>query len=73
MTHLSHVAPRDVAHSFIALFKAVVHVMNLNFCDCDFHSVHPLMEKDNRLMETSLWERLTGGKTRSGWREIHIF
>ena len=34
----------------------------LVFCDCGFHSVHPLMEKDNRLMETSWWERLTGGK-----------
>ena len=32
------------------------------FCDCGFQSVYPLMEKDNRLMEASQWERLTGGK-----------
>ena len=32
------------------------------FCDCGFRSVCPLMEKDNRLMEASRWERLTGGK-----------
>ena len=29
MAHLSYVAPHYMAHSFIALFKAVVHVMNL--------------------------------------------
>ena len=27
----------------------------LVFCDCGFHSVCPLMEKDKRLMETSWW------------------
>ena len=32
----------------------------LVFCDCGFHSLCPLMEKDNRLMEASWWERLTG-------------
>ena len=31
----------------------------LVFCDCGFHSVCPLMEKDKRLMEASCWERLT--------------
>ena len=35
----------------------------LIFCDCGFHSVCPLMEKDKRLMETSWWERLTEGET----------
>ena len=34
----------------------------LVFCDCGFHSVCPLMEKDKRLMEASWWERLTVGK-----------
>ena len=33
----------------------------LVFCDCGFHSVCPLMEEDKRLMEASLWERLTEG------------
>ena len=33
------------------------------FCDCGFHSVCPLMEKDKRLMEASWWERLTVGET----------
>ena len=28
------------------------------FCDCDFHSVCPLMDKDERLMEASWWKRL---------------
>ena len=32
------------------------------FCDCGFHSVCPLMEKDKRLMEASWWERLTEGE-----------
>ena len=33
----------------------------LVFCDCGFHSVCPLMDKDKRLMEDSWWERLTVG------------
>ena len=37
----------------------------LVFCDCDFHSVCPLMEKCKRLMEASWWERLTEGETGS--------
>ena len=32
----------------------------LVFCDCGFHSVCPLMEKDKKLMEASWWERLRG-------------
>ena len=35
----------------------------LVFCDCGFHSVCPLMDKDKRLMEASWWERLTEGET----------
>ena len=57
--------------SFTELDKAVVHVIRLvSFCDCGFHSVCPLMEKDKRLMEASGWERLTEGETGScsdGW------
>ena len=34
----------------------------LFYCDCGFHSVCPLMEKDKRLMKASWWERLTRGK-----------
>ena len=30
----------------------------LVFCDCGFHSVFLLMDKDKRLMEASWWERL---------------
>ena len=37
----------------------------LVFCDCGFHSVYPLMEKDKRLMEASWWERLTEGEAGS--------
>ena len=32
----------------------------LVLCDYGFHSVHPLMKKDKRLMEASWWERLRG-------------
>ena len=34
----------------------------LVFCDCGFHSVCPLMEKDKRLMDAPSWDRLTAGK-----------
>ena len=60
-----------MAHSFIELDKAVsMRSAWLVFCDCEFHSVCPLMEKDKRLMEASGWERLTEGETGScshGW------
>ena len=42
----------------------------LVFCDCGFHSVCPLMEKDKRLVEASWWERLTVGESGTcsdGW------
>ena len=39
--------------------------VQLVFCDCDFHSVCPLMDEDKRLMEASWWEGLAVGKTRS--------
>ena len=32
----------------------------LVFCDCGFHSVCPLMDKDKRLIEASWWKRLRG-------------
>ena len=55
-----------MAHSFIELDKAVSMWSDwLVFCDCCFHSVCPLMEKDKRLMEASWWERLTEGETGS--------
>ena len=53
MTLTSWVVLYGMAHSFIELDKAVVHVTSLVFCDCGFHSVSPLMEKDKRLMEAS--------------------
>ena len=67
LTCLSWMTPLDMAHSFIELVKAVVHVIRLVsfFCDCGFQSVCPLMKKDKRLMEASWWERLTEGETES--------
>ena len=63
MTCPSWVALHGMANSFIELDKAVVHVIVwLIFCDCGFHSVCPLMNKDKRLMEASWWERLVVGK-----------
>ena len=54
MTRPSWVALYSMAHSFIELDKAVVHVIRLvSFCDCGFHSVCLLMENDKKLMEAS--------------------
>ena len=54
MTCLFWVALHGMAHSFNELDKAVVHVISLIiFCECGFHSVCPLMDKDKRLMEVS--------------------
>ena len=62
MTRPCWVALHSMAHSFSKLDKAVVHISDwLVFCDCGFHSVCPLMEKDKRLTEASWWERLTEG------------
>ena len=61
MTHLSCVALHGMAHSFIELDKAVVHVIRLgSFLWLGFSVC--LMEKDKRLMEASWWERLTEEK-----------
>ena len=51
---LSWVALHKMAHSFIELDKAVVHVIRLvSFLWCGFHSVSFLMDKDKRFMEAS--------------------
>ena len=56
-THPSWVALYGMAHSFIELDKAVVHVIRLvSFCDCSFQSVCRLMLKDKRLIEASCGE-----------------
>ena len=66
MTCPSWVALHSMAHGFTELDKAVIHMISLIiFCDCGFHSVCPLRDKDKRLMEASLWERLTAGGTGS--------
>ena len=62
MTHLSWVALHGMAHNFIELDKAVVHVISLISFLCGFHSVCPLMEMGKRLLKASLWERLTEGE-----------
>ena len=55
-----------MAHSFIELDKAVVHMKDwLVFWDDAFQSVFPLMEKNKRLMKASGWGRLTEGETGS--------
>ena len=48
------------------------------FCDCGFHSLCPLIDRDKRLMEASWWERLTEGQTGSwfdgcGHQYGHVF
>ena len=63
MTCPSWVALHGMAHSFIDLDKAVVHMIRLvSVYDCGFHPVCPPMDKDKRLMEASLRERLALGK-----------
>ena len=49
MTHPSWVALHGMAHSFIELDEAVVHVIKLVFRDCGFQSVCHLIEKDKKL------------------------
>ena len=54
MTRPSWVALHGMAHSFIELDKAVVHVISwLVSCDCGFQSVSLLTEKVKCLMEVS--------------------
>ena len=63
MTHPSWVALHGMAHSFIELDEVwSLWSVWLVSCDCSFHSVCPLMDKDKRLMEASGWERLTVGE-----------
>ena len=67
MTHPSWVALNGMAHSFIELDKAVIHVNNLfSFLWLRFlFQVCPLMDKDKRLVQASWWEGLAVGKTES--------
>ena len=66
MTCPSWLALHGMAHSFIELDKAVVHVITLvSFLWCGFQSVCPLMEKDKRFMKASWWQRLTEGESGS--------
>ena len=66
MTHPSWVALHDMAHTFIELDKAVVHVISLiSFLWCGFQSVYSLVEKEKRLMKAFQLERLTEGETGS--------
>ena len=51
--HPSWVALYGMAHSFIELDKAVVHVIRLVSFLCLWFLVCPLMEKDKKLMEAS--------------------
>ena len=59
MTHQFWVALHSMAHSFIELDKAVMSLLSLMwwvflvFCDCGFHSLGPLMDKDKKLIEAS--------------------
>ena len=62
MTHLSLVTPHGMAHSFIELDKALVHVISLiSFLWLWFSFCLP----SERIMEASWWERLIVGETGS--------
>ena len=58
MTHPSWVALHGMAHSFIELDKAVVHVINLvSFLRLLFSFCLPLMNKDKRLMILTAYDQ----------------
>ena len=66
MTHPSWVALCTMAHGFVVLDKAEVHVISLiSFLLLWFSISLPSDEKDKRLMEASRRERLTEGETGS--------
>ena len=67
MTHPSWVALHSMAHSFIELDKAVVHVIRLASFLWLWFSVCLTSDGEGykRLMEASWWERLTEGETGS--------
>ena len=58
---LHHVCPSLAAlHSMAHTFTEwSMWSVSLVFCDCGFHSVCPLIEKDTRFMDASWWQRLT--------------
>ena len=67
MTHLSWVTLHGMTHSYIELDKLwSMWAVWSGFCDCGFHDVSPMMDKDKRLMEASQWERLNVEETRVG-------
>ena len=51
-------ALQGMAHSFIEFRLWSMWSVWLVFCDCGFHSVSPLMDKDKKLMEASVWGKL---------------
>ena len=66
MTHLSWVALHGMSHHLVNLTRLWSMWSDwLVFCDCGFHSLCPLMEKDKGLMGASWWERLTEGESGS--------
>ena len=66
MTHPSWVALHGMAHSFIELDKAVVHVIKwLVLCDCGFQSVSLLDYGSFLIGDTDL-----GGNSSDGWGHV---
>ena len=63
MTRLSWVTLHSIAHSFIELDKAVIHVISLVSFLWLWFSVCPLMDKDKRLVEASWWKGLAVGES----------
>ena len=53
MTRPSWVTLNGMAHSFIELDKAVIHMISLVSFLCGFHSVCPLMDEAKRPVEAS--------------------
>ena len=59
MACLSWLALHDIAHSFIELDEAMVHVISfIIFLWFGFNSVCLLMDKDKGVMEAPWWEKL---------------
>ena len=67
LTCPSWVALQGLPHSFVELDKWSVWLV---FCNCGFHSICPLIDKDKRVMEACWWEGLAVGESgfcSDGW------
>ena len=75
MTRPSWASLHGMAHSYIELDKLwSMWAVWSGFCDCAFHDVSSMVDKDKRLMKVSQWERVNveeTGTCTDGWGHAH--